>query len=161
MDCGTLGSPVLCYLSECAQIFSCPLSQGYHVTISSSAALFFCFQYSLASGSFPMSQLQAFELPSSLILAYFLTLFLTPPLSQASLQSKSSSHLAWEESPAFCLHTFELLDLPTCKALSSLCSSFTSSYPSSPTTSGSEHSGKCTGGSYENATHPSQPLCGN
>ena len=65
-----------------------------------------------------MSWLRAFALPSSLILVYFLTLFLTPLLPQPSLQSKSSSHLAWEELPAFRLHTFELLDLRTCKALS-------------------------------------------
>ena len=67
-----------------------------------------------------MSWLRAFALPSSLILVYFLTLFLTPLLPQPSLQSKSSSHLAWEELPAFRLHTFELLDLRTCKALSIL-----------------------------------------
>ena len=37
---------------------SCPLSQGYYLTISSSAALFsFCLQSFPASGSFPMSQL--------------------------------------------------------------------------------------------------------
>ena len=35
---------------------SCPSSQWYYLTISSFAALFFCFQSSPASESFPMSQ---------------------------------------------------------------------------------------------------------
>ena len=36
---------------------SCPLGQWYYLTISSSAAPFFCLQSFSASGSFPMSQL--------------------------------------------------------------------------------------------------------
>ena len=43
---------------------SCPLSQWYNPTISSSAALFFCLQSFPASGSFPMNQLLASGGPS-------------------------------------------------------------------------------------------------
>ena len=56
MDCSTPGFPVLHCLLEFAQN-SCPLSQWCYLTISSSAAPFFCLQSFPASGSFPMSQL--------------------------------------------------------------------------------------------------------
>ena len=58
VDCSTLGSPVLHYLLAWICLNSCPLSQWYYLTISSSAApLSFCLQYFPASRSFPMSQL--------------------------------------------------------------------------------------------------------
>ena len=58
VDCSTPGSPVLHYLLAWICLNSCPLSQWYYLTISSSAPpLSFCLQYFPASRSFPMSQL--------------------------------------------------------------------------------------------------------
>ena len=55
MDCSMLGFPVFHYLSVCSN--SCPLTQWYHPTVSSSVASFSsCPQSFPASGSFPMSQ---------------------------------------------------------------------------------------------------------
>ena len=57
-DCSTPGFPVLHYLFwVCSN--SCPLSQWYHTTISSSVAHFSCPQSFPASGSFPVNQLSA------------------------------------------------------------------------------------------------------
>ena len=54
MDCGMPGFPVLHYLP----VNSCPLSQRYHLTISSSVTSFSsCIQPFPASWSFPVSQL--------------------------------------------------------------------------------------------------------
>ena len=57
-----LPCPSLC-LRVCSS--SCPLSQGCYLTISSSAALFFCLQSFLASGSFPMRWLFRSGSPST------------------------------------------------------------------------------------------------
>ena len=58
MNCSTPGFPVLRYLPVCSN--SCPLSQWYYLTISSSAAPFsFCLQSFPSSRSFPMSCLFA------------------------------------------------------------------------------------------------------
>ena len=55
-DCGMTGFSVLHYLP----VNSCPLSQRYHLTISSSVASFSsCLQSFPASWSFPVSQLFA------------------------------------------------------------------------------------------------------
>ena len=53
IDCSMPGSPILHYLPLCSS--SCPLSQGWYLTISFSAAFFFsCLQSCSASGFFPM-----------------------------------------------------------------------------------------------------------
>ena len=59
MDCGTSGFPVLHYLSPRVCSSSCPLSRWCYLTISSSAALFFCLQSFSASECFPISELLA------------------------------------------------------------------------------------------------------
>ena len=58
MDCSMPGFPAHLSLSPGVCLNSCPLSQWYHPTISSSVASF-CFLSYPASGSFPMSRLFA------------------------------------------------------------------------------------------------------
>ena len=58
MDCSTPGSSVFHYLPEFAEN-SCPFSQWFHPTISSSLTPFSCPQPFPASGSFPMRWLFA------------------------------------------------------------------------------------------------------